>query len=145
MAAEKAPIELRFEGGSITDKTFAQVAESVLTMREGNQRVLKPLFLKKLTNSKLRNIYGLITNLYMRVATPEDFDGIRAELQIIKVRIAYEAGRDDDKEKPVRTFIVDSHLMQMIDSIQSYEQFQLYCRYAESLIAYFKFYGGKDK
>ena len=145
MAAEKAPIELRFEGGSITDKTFAQVAESVLTMREGNQRVLKPLFLKKLTNSKLRNIYGLITNVYMRVATPEDFDSIRAELQIIKVRIAYEAGRDDDKEKPVRTFIVDSHLMQMIDSIQSYEQFQLYCRYAESLIAYFKFYGGKDK
>ena len=34
--------------------------------------------------------------------------------------------------------------MDYLDSIQSYDQFVLYCRYAESLVAYFKFYGGEE-
>ena len=34
--------------------------------------------------------------------------------------------------------------MALLDQVHSYDQFILYCRYAESLVAYFKFYGGKE-
>ena len=54
--------------------------------------------------------------------------------------MAYEAGR----ESAVKSFFEKAHLMGMLDSVLTYDQFLLYCRYAESLVAYFKYYGGKD-
>lgn len=55
--------------------------------------------------------------------------------------MAYEAGRED----AVKGFLEATGLMKAIDELHSYEQFLLFCRYAESLVAYFKFYGGKDQ
>jgi CRISPR-associated protein Csm2 len=54
--------------------------------------------------------------------------------------MAYEAGR----EQVVKEFLNKTYLMIAVDTIKNYEQFLLYCRYAESLVAYFKFYGGED-
>ena len=62
-------------------------------------------------------------------------------MQYLRVKMAYEAGRDS----AVKEFLEKTHLMETVRHIVTYEQFLLYCRYAESLVAYFKFYGGKDK
>lgn len=94
----------------------------------------------QLTTTKLRGIYGLITNVYSRVNDAADFEKRRSDLQYIKVRMAYEAGRD----KAVDRFLKVSHLMDAVSRVQTYEQFLVYCRFAESLVAYFKFYGGKE-
>ena len=93
-----------------------------------------------LTTTKLRGIYGLVTNVYSRVNDAADFEKCKGDLQYIKVRMAYEAGRD----KSVKEFLRITHLMDAVSRVQTYDQFLLYCRFAESLVAYFKFYGGKE-
>ncbi len=95
----------------------------------------------ELTITKLRSIYALITSVNAQIDNEADFEKHRSDLKYIKVKMAYESGRGKNS---VKRFVEDSHLMTLLDSVESYEQFLLYCRYAESLVAYFKFYGGKD-
>ena len=92
--------------------------------------------------SKLRSIYSLITNIHARVNTPEELEACMSDLQYIKVKMAYESGRERNED--VKEFISKTYLMDLLDQIQTYEQFVLYCRYAESLVAYFKFYEGRE-
>lgn len=128
-------------GLRLADDNFAGLAEDVLTQRDASGRRMLNPELEKLSTSKIRSIYALITDVYMRAGTPEDFDVVKADLQLVKVRMAYDAGRDET----VKTFLSKTFLMRSIDNIDTFDKFQLYFRYAESLIAYFKFYGGKDE
>lgn len=94
-----------------------------------------------LSTSKLRGIYALIMNVYTKINVPEDYTKYRSDIEYLKVRMAYEAGR----EKAVKRFLEVTTLVSALGKIESYDQFMLFCRYAESLVAYFKFYGGEDK
>lgn len=68
---------------------------------------------------------------------------LQAEVKFLKVKLAYQIGRDT--KDSVRTFADESHLMEKIDAIKDdvtkYEEF---ARYVEALVAFHKFYGGKD-
>ncbi len=119
----------------IASDSYARCAEQVIAGSDGKLRF------PHLTTTKIRGIYSLVTNIYTRVGSEEDFEACRADLQYIKVKMAYESGKD----RNVKGFIEDSCLMKAIDQVKTYDQFILYCRYAESLVAYFKFYGGKEK
>jgi CRISPR-associated protein Csm2 len=92
------------------------------------------------TTTKLRKIYAQITNVYTRVTTPEQFEAAKGDIQYLKVKMAYEAGR----ESKVKTFLEKSRLFEILNSVTTFDKFQLYCRYAESVVAYFKYYGGRD-
>jgi len=127
------------KGNDITSLNYADAAE----------RAIKSLLdqggsfgrgRNQLTTTSLRGIYGLIMNVYTDIESAKDFEKHRPDLQYLKVRMAYEAGR----KEPVKRFLEKTGLKDAIDSVKSYEQFLLYCRYAESLVAYFKFYGGKE-
>jgi CRISPR-associated protein Csm2 len=128
---------LRFKpGGSleaIDENSYVGFAEAVMKNRENH--------FKDLTTTKLRRVYGLITNIYTKINEPADFERYASDIQYLRVKMAYEAGR----ETAVKEFLSKTYLMKALPSIRSYDQFILYCRYAESLVAYFKFYGGKDK
>ena len=126
----KFPTEGPFS--AIDETSYARFAETVMKRREE--------YFRTLTSTKLRSIYGLITNIYSKINGPEDFERHKADIQYLKVKMAYEAGR----EPVVRIFLDKTHLMTALNDVQTYEKFNLYCRYAESLVAYFKFYGGKD-
>ncbi|MDR1776163.1 MAG: type III-A CRISPR-associated protein Csm2 [Actinomycetes bacterium] len=132
-----ATVLAEFKSGKLDDTTFGTYAEQFVKQLEKDRRGEK----FALTTTKLRGIYGLIMNLYTRINDPADFDKYRADIQYLKVKMAYEAGR----EATVKDFLQKTALMVLVDRIKTYEQFQLYCRYAESLVAYFKYYGGKDK
>lgn len=126
---------------AISGANYAQVAEEIVSPpnTDGRTRGMNDKF-KRLSMSKLRGIYGLVTNVYTRVNTPSDLEENLSDLQYIKVKMAYESGRDFT----VKDFISETRLMALLDQVHSYDQFILYCRYAESLVAYFKFYGGKE-
>lgn len=126
---------------AISGANYAQVAEEIVSPSntDGRTRGMNDKF-KRLSMSKLRGIYGLVTNVYTRVNTPSDLEENLSDLQYIKVKMAYESGRDST----VKVFISETRLMALLDQVHSYDQFILYCRYAESLVAYFKFYGGKE-
>lgn len=136
MAQKKPVVLLRLPNGTTLDSTnYASCAERSMAA-EGRGGVNFP----KLTMTKLRGIYGLIMNVYTRINVPEDFEKYKSEIQYLKVKMAYEAGR----ELSVKDFLDKTFLMHALDYVTSYDKFVLYCRYAESLVAYFKFYGGKD-
>lgn len=138
----KPTVALKIPGrGVITDLTFAKIAEAIIAPLDKASRKRAFAF-SRLSMSKLRGIYSLITNIHARVNMPEDLNACMSDLQYIKVKMAYESGRERNRD--VKEFISQTFLMVLLDQIETYEQFVLYCRYAESLVAYFKFYGGKE-
>lgn len=131
--------ELKQSGATmITSENYASTAENLMKSYMDGYSRLRPF--EKLTTTKLRSIYSLIMNIYVKVNTPEEYEQHKPDIQYLKVRMAYEAGR----ERTVKQFLEDTHLMSYVDSIDSFERFRLYCRYAEALVAYFKYFGGRD-
>ena len=65
-----------------------------------------------------------------------------AEIKYLQVPLVYQAGRD----KFVKNFISGTKMIDMINAIgndiRAYDNF---AKYVEALVAYHKFYGGKDK
>lgn len=130
-------VELKRPGKTkvvVSDTSYASVAEDLMGPYACGAG-------KKLTTTKLRSIYALITNVYTQVNTPEEFDQHFSDIQYLKVRMAYEAGR----ETVVRDFLEVTGLLHLVDAIASFEQFKLYCRYAEALVAFFKYFCREDK
>lgn len=138
MPGDGTVVLLKFKNGTTLDETnYANYAESIVKKAKDDRGRL----FGGLTTTKLRSIYGLIMNVYTKINDPSDFERHRSDIQYLRVKMAYEAGR----EFAVKQFIEGTYLMEAVKRIETYKQFQLYCRYAESLVAYFKFYGGRDK
>ncbi|NGM18130.1 type III-A CRISPR-associated protein Csm2 [Eggerthellaceae bacterium zg-893] len=135
--ANESITSLSLGGTILNDENYADFAEQCIL--KGKQGEGAPF--RGLTTTKLRSLYGLIMNVYTRINVREDFETHKSDLQYIKVKMAYEAGR----EKSVKVFLEKTKLLEAINEVKNYKQFLLYCRYAESLVAYFKFYGGEDK
>lgn len=76
---------------------------------------------------------------------PED---IQMEIKFLKVKLAYQIGRADsgrNRANPVKEFADKSGLISEIDKIgDSLERYENFARYVEALVAFHKFYGGKD-
>lgn len=140
---EQNPVRLLFnkEGKryQLTEGTYADYAKKLMEI-EANRKDRKGLF-GGLTTTKLRGMYAQIVNLYTKIDSQEAFEKSQGDVQYLKVKFAYEAGR----AREVKTFLEKTNLMDMLDQVKSYDGFLLYCRYAESLVAFFKFYGGKER
>lgn len=97
-----------------------------------------------LTTSKIRNILSMVSALYndvQRYKEKELSEEFLSRIQYLKMRIAYEAVR----EESVEDFVKKANLMGEIKEIgTSKDNLILFCNYMEALVAYRKFYGGKD-
>ena len=75
-------------------------------------------------------------------------EAVRDKLAYLKVKLIYQSGR----YPVVKRFVEVSKLIQALDrlEVKYYQQPEekamiiLFCRYMEALVAYFKYYGGKD-
>lgn len=97
-----------------------------------------------LTTSKIRNILSMVSQIYNDVVHSKE-DKIDVEMQsrvqYLKMRIAYEAGRNRD----VKDFVKQAYLLEILSEIgDSKENLILFCNYVEALVAYHRFYGGND-
>lgn len=69
-------------------------------------------------------------------------DELAAEVKYLKVKCVYQAGR----EEAVKKFVDSAKLIQRIDDVgNSIPKYEDFARYIEALVAYHKFYGGRDK
>lgn len=128
---------------AINKLNFAEEAERVIeSMRVENRQGEKKL---KLTTSKIRNMLTMTNNLYnelLKKTNEELSDDTAGNIQYLKMKFAYEAGRDAE----VKKFVTKAKLMENIAAIgRSRKKALLFCKYMESLVAYHKFYGGKDR
>jgi len=109
--------------------------------RQGNYRF-------SLTTSKLRKILSMVNQLYNEIirSREEKLSGeFIDDLKYLKVRIVYEAGRDD---KVVGRFVKEAKIIEEVDSIireGTRKRFLAFARYMESLVAYHRYYGGREK
>ena len=72
-------------------------------------------------------------------------DNLVAEIKYLKVKIAYQAGRDKSRNNTIKTFVEKAKLFEKIDTIgNNIQEYEKFAHYIEALVAYHKFYGGRD-
>lgn len=106
-----------------------------------------------LTTGQIRKILTAINALTNKITVyaaqnenvEELPEKLAAEVRYLKVKIAYQVGRDKARGNPVKNFVDRAKLFDRIDAvgtnIKDYEEF---ARFVEALVAYHKFYGGRD-
>jgi CRISPR-associated protein Csm2 len=96
------------------------------------------------TTSKLRNLLAMTSDIYNQVMEQreEKLDGnICARIEYLRVRFLYESGRDE----PVRRLVESAGIIPMLKEIRgSKKKYIMFNRYMEALVAFHKFYGGRD-
>lgn len=118
---------------------YVEIAEGVIKNlnRDKENKLL-------LTTSKIRNILAMVSELYndaQRLRAETLSEDLVGRVQYLKMRVAYEAGRDGI----VMDFVKKAELLEEIDRIgRKKEQLLLFCHYMEALVAYHKFLGGRD-
>lgn len=128
----------------LTDENYVQMAEKAMNelcaMRDKKGKEIKPV-----TTSKIRNLLAMTAAIYNDVVMSQSeklSSEIVGRINYMKIRFIYEAGR----EPRVRDLVEKACLLEHISEIgNSRYQYILFSRYMEALVAYRKFYGGKDE
>lgn len=94
----------------------------------------------QITTSKLRNIFTLVTDIFnveqLRSETALD-SGSVAKLQMMRIRVLYEAGREESTKK----FVEEAKLIEYIKGIgTSRDNLIRFAHYMEALVAYHRFF-----
>ena len=112
---------------------------SVITNPKNSKRGSKDT----LTTSAIRNILSSTSEIYDMVRS-QGPEAVRDKLAYLKVKLIYQSGRN----AAVKRFVKVSKLIQALDRYYQKPDEKamiiLFCRYMEALVAYFKYYGGKD-
>ena len=97
-----------------------------------------------LTTSKIRNLLSMTAELKTDAQHSRESalsTDMQSRVQYLKMRIAYEAGR----ERNVKDFVDRTELLAYVSEIgQDREKLLLFCSYMEALTAYHKYYGGRE-
>ncbi len=102
------------------------------------------------TTSQLRRFLTAVNTVTGKVEQYQNETGeqgqlsadLAAQVKFLKVKLAYQVGRQG---KIVSDFAKEADLMAAIDSIGSdAKKYEEFARYVEALVAFHKFYGGKD-
>lgn len=156
------------EGCFLDKQTYVdnarEVIESLKTKEikvgKGNEKEDKKIPI--LTTTQIRKLLSQLNEIYSFVVTMSNGNSTKTgvntdenrvtdlveKMQYFKMRCIYEAGRDN----VVKDFIIKAKIVEYIESMcadKQYksirEQFILFFRYMEALVAYHRFEGGKDK
>lgn len=99
---------------------------------------------RTITTSKLRNILSLLMDVYNTemLRTEETIcEDSAVKLQMARIRIAYECGRD----RNTKEFVDAAHLLPWLKAIgNSRSQAIRYVHYLEAIVAYHRFFGGRE-
>lgn len=126
----------------INQQNYVDEAEKVMqSLVQTNRRGESVM---SLTTSKLRNLLSMVAQMKTDAQHSRDSElspDLRSRVQYLKMRIAYEAGR----EKEVRNFVEKASLLPYVSEIGGdRKKLLLFCEYMEALTAYHRFYGGRE-
>ena len=129
----------------INKLNYVDEAERVIERLAQNAKKDKlghPMFL--LTTSKIRNLLSMVSELQtdaQHCSGSELDEELISRVQYLKMRIAYE----EKKKKAVMEFVRSADLLNQAAAIgKDRQQLIVFCNYMEALVAYHKYYGGKD-
>ncbi len=97
------------------------------------------------TTSKIRNLLAMVSDIYNDVNNNKEetlSNDIVGRIEYMKLRFYYEAGR----EPKVKDLLSTAKVFEIINEIgKSRSNYILFSRYMEALVAFRKYYGGKDE
>lgn len=123
---------------TLSAKEYVDTAEKIiLELKAGNSW-------DELTTTKIRGLLALTGIIYNKIQRQSDeenlSDDILASIEYLRVRFAYEAGR----EQAVRKFVEKARILEIIKEINGKRSnLLLFCNYMEALVAYHRYYDGK--
>ena len=110
------------------------------------ERIMRSLMSqpKKVTTSKIRNLLSLVTDIYNteNIRTEEKLlpESI-VKLNLMRVQVAYECGRDDT----VKSFVAQTNLLEYLKGISTDRADLIrFAHYMEALVAFHRYFGGKE-
>lgn len=125
----------------INEGNYSDVAQNVIkTLSQPN----KYGRINIISTSQLRNILTMSADIYNQVVPLEKdlTDEINSRIEYLRVRCFYEAGR----ERLVKNFMEKSKIPDILREINGEKKdFILFNHYLEALVAFRKYYGGKDE
>lgn len=138
----------------VREKDFVLRAERVMQElskvedRYGNKSMV--------TTTQLRRFLTAVNAVSGKIALWQDREGgkaaelpigLAAEVSYLWVKLAYQIGKATGQDQTnLKNFEAKADLAQEIKSIgKSPEKYEAFARYVEALVAFHKFYGGKEK
>ena len=110
------------------------------------ERIMRSLMSggKTVTTSKIRNLLSLVTDIFNteNIRTEEKLlpESI-VKLNLMRVRVAYECGRDDT----VKAFVAQTKLLEYLKGISTDRADLIrFAHYMEALVAFHRYFGGKE-
>ena len=110
------------------------------------ERIMRSLMSggKTVTTSKIRNLLSLVTDIFNTENIRTD-EKLRPEsvvkLNLMRVRVAYECGRDDT----VKAFVAQTKLLEYLKGISTDRADLIrFAHYMEALVAFHRYFGGKE-
>lgn len=123
----------------INEKNYVDKAEKVIReLTEESKRGI-------VTTSKIRNLLAMTADIYnqvMIISTEKLNEEIVGQIEYLRVRFLYECGR----EPQVKNFVLKAELLEVLKEIgDSKKNYLLFSKYMEALIAFHRYYGGKEQ
>lgn len=130
----------------LTEENYVQLAEEAIKeLRKDEEKKSRGNNIQLVTTSKIRNLLAMTADIYNDVINSQKEQlskNIVGRINYMKIHFVYEAGR----EEKVRALMEKAEILEHLDEIQGNRtQYILFSRYMEALVAYRKFYGGKDE
>lgn len=127
----------------VNEQNYVDTAEKVIVnlknLKDKNGRMIQMV-----TTSKLRNLLTLTADIYNEVINQSEDrlnEEICARIEYLRVRFLYEAGR----EPSVKNLVEKADLLTVLKNIRgSRKSYILFNRYMEALVAFHKYYGGRE-
>ena len=128
----------------INEENYVTMAEEAIKkLTEERNSKNKPIPI--VTTSKIRNLLAMVSDIYNDVLNVKDeklTSDMIERINYMKLRFYYEAGR----EPAVKRLLETARAFDIIDEIgTSRKNYILFSRYIEALVAFRKYYGGRDE
>ena len=126
----------------INNENYVDLAESVIKKLK-DKTDKKGWKIPMVSTSQIRNILSMGAEIYNEILLYEgdDLDSeLKGRIDYLRIRVMYDSGRD----LKVKDFAVESQIPDILKEIKLKEDYKLFYRYMESLVAFHRFYGGKD-
>ncbi|WP_165329353.1 type III-A CRISPR-associated protein Csm2 [Streptococcus tangpeifui] len=131
----------------LTDENYVDKAERVIKeLSKKSDKNGEPIYY--LTTSQIRNLLSLTSSLYDE-SNVKAFEELNDKFAYLRVQFVYQSGRNSVKKGrndffPVKELVERAQILDILKEVKDTASLQRFCRYMEALVAYFKFYGGKD-
>lgn len=99
-----------------------------------------------ITTSQIRKFLTAVNAIHntIQVCKEELSEDIANDIKYLKVKLAYQAGKD--KNNTVRKFTEKTKMFDRIDKIgKSKKEFIKFAKFVEAIVAYHRYHGGRDR